>query len=139
MTEKNAMRVPKDQRDNIVSTKAHDITKRREWKTLRIMEEEHAERVATEEAKKSRLDEFRDVVQVAFNKYDEDGSGTMEIDELEQMLKHELREPVPPEDLQAAIQEILSFRNEHSDEACPTLLSWAWCEGTRQAPISSCV
>ena len=106
MTEKNAMRVPKDQRDNIVSTKAHDITKRREWKTLRIMEEEHAERVATEEAKKSRLDEFRDVVQVAFNKYDEDGSGTMEIDELEQMLKHELREPVPPEDLQAAIQEM---------------------------------
>jgi len=37
-------------------------------------------------------------VKIAFDKYDEDGSGTMEIDELEQMLRHELREPVAPED-----------------------------------------
>ena len=106
MTEKNAMRVPKDQRDNVVSTKSHDITKRRNWKTLRIMEEEHAERVATQEAKDTRLNEFRDVVKIAFDKYDEDGSGTMEIDELEQMLRHELREPVAPEDLQEAITEM---------------------------------
>ena len=106
MSEKNAMKVPKDQRDNVVSTKAHDVIKRRAWKTLRIMEEEHAVRMATQEARQKRLDEFREVVKIAFDKYDEDGSGTMEIDELEQMLKHELREPVPPEDLQAAIQEM---------------------------------
>jgi calmodulin len=106
MTEKNAMRIPKDQRANIVSTKAQDIIKRREWKTLRIIEEEYAARMASEEARRKRLDEFRDVVKTAFDKYDADGSGTMEIDELEQMLEHELREPIPPEDLQAAIQEM---------------------------------
>ncbi len=106
MSEKNAMRVPKDQRDKIVSTKAHDIVLRREWKTLRIMEAELAETMRLAEAKRKRLDEFREVVKEAFDKYDEDDSGTMEIDELERLLEHELREPVEHEELQKAIQEM---------------------------------
>ena len=129
MTEKNAMRVPKDQRENIISTKAHDIVQRREWKTLRIMEVEHAAKMADEAALKKRLDEFRDVVKLAFDKYDEDGSGTMEIDELEQMMKHELREPIKPEDLQAAIQEMDQDGNGVVD--FEEFLEWFTSNGVR--------
>ena len=106
LSEKGAMRVPKDKRDQLVSTKAHDIVERRGWKTLHILEEEHAERQRNAAARKARLDQYRDVVKAAFDKFDEDGSGTMEIDELGAMLSHELREPVPEEELQNAIQEM---------------------------------
>ena len=62
-------------------------------------------------ARKARMDEYREVVKEAFDKFDEDGSGTMEVDELEAMLSHELREPVPEEELQKAIQEMDSDGN----------------------------
>ena len=42
MSEKGAMRVPKDKRDQLVSTKAQDIIQRRGWKTLAMLEAEHA-------------------------------------------------------------------------------------------------
>ena len=111
MSEKGAMRVPKDKRDQLVSTKAQDIIQRRGWKTLAMLEAEHAERQRNAAARKARMDEYREVVKEAFDKFDEDGSGTMEVDELEAMLSHELREPVPEEELQKAIQEMDSDGN----------------------------
>ena len=91
------MRVPKDKR----STRLYKGTRYNSaprWATCDAGAE-HASDSAGAAARRLGWMSI-EVVKEAFDKFDEDGSGTMEVDELEAMLSHELREPVPEEELQ---------------------------------------
>ena len=62
--------------------KAHNIIKRRGWKTIQQFQTEHAAKEAAAAAKKARMDNMREVVKKAFERYDADNSGSIDINEV---------------------------------------------------------
>ena len=98
------MRIQHQQR--FLSCAAYDIVERKNWTTLDKMRKLHQAKVAAEEARRARMDKHREEVRVAFEKYDEDGSGSIDADELRTLLEMELHESVSKEQLAAAVEEI---------------------------------
>ncbi len=86
--------------------KAHNIIKRRGWKTIHQFQVEHAAKEAAAAAKKARLDSMRDVVKKAFNRYDVDNSGSIDINEVSEMMREELHEPIDGADLEDCMAEM---------------------------------
>ena len=84
------------------ANKAHNIIKRHGWKTIHQFQVEHAKKAAAA-AKKARLDSMRDVVKKAFERYDVDNSGSIDINEVSEMMREELHEPIDGADLEEYI------------------------------------
>ena len=88
------------------TNKAHSIIKRHGWKTIHQFQVEHAKKEAAAAAKKARLDSMRDVVKKAFERYDVDNSGSIDINEVSEMMREELHEPIDGADLEEYMAEM---------------------------------
>ena len=86
--------------------KAHNIIKRRGWKTIQQFQIEHAAKEAAAAAKKARMDNMREVVKKAFERYDADNSGSIDINEVSEMMREELHEPIDGKDLEDCMAEM---------------------------------
>ena len=85
---------------------AHEIIKRRNWKTIAQFQIEHAAREKAAAQKKARMDSMREVVQKAFDRYDKDHSGSIDINEVSEMMREELHEPMDGQDLEECMTEM---------------------------------
>ena len=85
---------------------AHDIISRRGWKTIAQFQAEHAAKEKAAMEKKARLDAMREVVQIAFQRYDKDNSGSIDINEVSEMMREELHEPIEGQELEACMEEM---------------------------------
>lgn len=76
------------------------------WKSRFILKEEQLAREEAERIRKAELAAAEEIIKEAFQKYDADGSGSLDAAELKGFLRNEICEPVSDEEVQEAIKRI---------------------------------